>query len=182
MVFQTYALYPHMSRVRQHRAAAAMRAADRSGSACRCFGRSVAGRAAHAARSIRDDVARSPRSSRSRRCSTASRRSSPAASASASRSAAPWCAIRRVPDGRAAVQSRRQAARPHAHRARRAARPPRRDVRLCHARPGRGDDDVRPRRRDDGRRAPAARHAVRALRRARATCASRSSSAARRST
>ena len=58
----------------------------------------------------------------------------------------------RVPDGRAALQSRRQAARAHAHRARGAAQPPRRDLHLRHARPGRGDDDVRPRG-DDGRRA-----------------------------
>ena len=70
----------------------------------------------------------------------------------------------RVPDGRAAVESRRQAARAHAQRARRAARAARRDVHLRDARPGRGDDDVRSRR-DDGRRPhPAARHAERALR------------------
>ena len=40
----------------------------------------------------------------------------------------------------------------------------RRDHRLRHPRPGRGDDDGRPRRGDEGRRAAAVRHAARALR------------------
>ncbi len=70
---------------------------------------------------------------------------------------------RRVPHGRAAVQSRREAARPHAQRAGRAARSPAVDLHLRDARPGRGDDDVRSGG-DDGRRAhPPARHAHRAL-------------------
>ena len=47
---------------------------------------------------------------------------------------------------------------------RRAAAPARRHDRLRHARPGRGDDDGRPRRGDEGRRAAAVRHAARALR------------------
>jgi hypothetical protein len=55
--------------------------------------------------------ARPRASSRSSRCSTASRGKSPAGSASASRWAARSCAGRRVPVRRAAVQPRRQAAR-----------------------------------------------------------------------
>ena len=47
-------------------------------------------------------------------CSSAGRASSPAASSSAWRSAARWSATRGLPDGRAAVQPRRQAARPDA--------------------------------------------------------------------
>ena len=57
---------------------------------------------------------RSPRSSASRSCSSASRRSCRAASASAWRWAGDRARARRVPDGRAAVEPRRQAARPDA--------------------------------------------------------------------
>ena len=46
-----------------------------------------------------------------------------------------------VPDGRAAVEPRRQAAGADPRRARRAAAPARGDGRLRHPRPGRGDDD-----------------------------------------
>ena len=45
-----------------------------------------------------------------------------------------------LPDGRAAVESRCPAAGEHAHRADQAAPPARRDHRLCHPRPERGDD------------------------------------------
>ena len=62
-----------------------------------------------------------------------------------------------VPDGRAAVQPRRPAARPDPHPDRRPAAPPRRDDRVRHPRPGRGDDDGRPRRRPRPRRAAAVR-------------------------
>ena len=51
-----------------------------------------------------------------------------------------------VPDGRAAVEPRRQAARADPHPDRRAAAPARRHHRLRHPRPGRGDDHGRPRR------------------------------------
>ncbi len=61
-------------------------------------------------------AAKPPRCSTSRTCSSASRANSRAASSSASRSAAPWCATRGVPDGRAALEPRRQAARADAHR------------------------------------------------------------------
>ena len=63
----------------------------------------------------------------------------------------------RVPDGRAAVEPRRQAARRHAHRTEGSAPPPQGDLRLCHARPGRGDDDGRPHRGDEQRADRAAR-------------------------
>ena len=62
-----------------------------------------------------------------------------------------------VPDGRAAVEPRRQAARADPHPDRRPAAAPRRDHGVRHPRPGRGDDDGRPRRRAQGRRAAAVR-------------------------
>ena len=85
-----------------------------------------------------------------------------------------------LPDGRAAVQPRREAARPDALRGR--AHPARAegDDRLRHPRPGRGDDDGRPRRADAPRRAAAGRHADEASTTRRPTCSWRASSAARR--
>ena len=69
-----------------------------------------------------------------------------------------------VPDGRAALEPRRQATRSDERRDPPAAAPARRDDDLRHARPGRGDDDGRSRRGDE-RRAPAAGgHAAGALR------------------
>ena len=68
-----------------------------------------------------------------------------------------------VPDGRAALESRRQAARRHAGRADAAARPARCDHGLRHPRPGRGDDPRAARCRPP-RRAPAAvRHTPESL-------------------
>ena len=63
-------------------------------------------------------------------------------------------------DGRAARRARQEAARPDA--ARDQAHPPRarHDDRLRHARPGRGDDDVRPHLPDERRDDRAARHAA----------------------
>ena len=77
-------------------------------------------------------------------------------------------------------QPRREAARPDALRGR--AHPARAegDDRLRHPRPGRGDDDGRPRRADAPRRPAAGRHADEALQRSRPTCSWRASSAARR--
>ena len=108
MVFQNYALYPHMS------------VADNMG-----FALKIAGIAkdeiAQARRGGREDAR--PRAS----TSTASRRRCPAASASASPWAARSCAQPAgLPDGRAAVQPRRQAPRADPHPDRRAAAPPRR--------------------------------------------------------
>src|SRR4051795_8632016 len=70
---------------------------------------------------------------------------------------------RGLPDGRAAVEPRREAARADAlgdlaHAAR-----PRHDDDLRHARPDRGDDDGYAGRRDEARRPPAGRHARHAV-------------------
>ena len=69
----------------------------------------------------------------------------------------------RLPDGRAALEPRREAARADARRHRRAAGALGVDDGLRHARPGRGDDARAPRRR-------AARRAAAAVRRRRASC------------
>ena len=74
------------------------------------------------------------------------RRSSRAGSASGRARAGDRAPPAGVPDGRAAVEPRRQAARADARRARRAPAPARGDGRLRHPRPGRGDDDGRPHR------------------------------------
>ena len=76
MVFQSYALYPHMTVRAEHR----LLAARRQGAE---------------ATSSRSGRARSRACCSSTSCSTASRRSSPAASASASPSAGRWSASRR---------------------------------------------------------------------------------------
>ena len=86
----------------------------------------------------------------------------------------------RLPDGRAALQPRRQAPRRHARRARAPARAARDHDRLRHARPG-GGDDARDARRGDARRNGAAgRHARRRSTGSRRTSSSRRSSALRR--
>ena len=69
-----------------------------------------------------------------------------------------------VPDGRAAVEPGRQAARADARRDRAAPARPRRHDDLRHPRPGRGDDDGRPGRGDAQGRAAAGRRAAGALR------------------
>ena len=72
-----------------------------------------------------------------------------------------------VPHGRAALEPRREAARRDARRARAPARAARHDDGLRHPRPDRGDDARRPRRGAPRRRGAAVRHARAALRRAR---------------
>ena len=69
-----------------------------------------------------------------------------------------------VPHGRAALEPRRQAPRPDARGHLQAPARPRDDDDLRHARPGRGDDDGRPRGGDELRRPPAGGHAAAALR------------------
>ena len=69
-----------------------------------------------------------------------------------------------VPDGRAALEPRREAARADARGDLAAAAQPRRDHDLRHARPGRGDDDGRPRRRHAQGRAAAGGRPADALR------------------
>ena len=71
-----------------------------------------------------------------------------------------------LPHGRAALEPRREAAHPDARRDREAPARARHDDDLRHARPDRGDDDGRPRRRHEHGRAPAGRPAAAALRRA----------------
>ena len=74
---------------------------------------------------------------------------------------------RRVPVRRAAVEPRRQAPRPDAHRDPAAAAPARHDDRLRHPRPDRGDDPRRPGRGPEQGRAAAGRDPPGALRAAR---------------
>ena len=68
-----------------------------------------------------------------------------------------------LPHGRAAVEPRRQAPRADPDADRRAAAPPRRHHRVRDPRPGRGDDDGRPRRRAARRCAAAVRDSTRAV-------------------
>ena len=70
----------------------------------------------------------------------------------------------RVPDGRAALEPRRKAARADARRHRRAAVAARRDHGLRHPRPGRGDDARASRCSAQGRAPPAVRRAAGAVR------------------
>ena len=69
-----------------------------------------------------------------------------------------------LPDGRAALEPRRAPARADARGGRARAARAGRDDDLRHARPGRGDDDGRPRRRDAQRRAAADRRSAGSLR------------------
>ena len=71
---------------------------------------------------------------------------------------------RGVPDGRAALEPRCEAARADARGDREAAERPRRDDDLRHSRPDRGDDDGQPRRRHAQGRAAAGRRTADALR------------------
>ena len=95
---------------------------------------------------------------------SASRGSCRAASASAWRWAGDRPPAERLPDGRAALEPRRQAPRPDAGRHRRAPGAARHDDGLRHARPGRGHDARPPGRRAEGRAAAAVRRPARALR------------------
>ena len=144
MVFQNYALYPHMT-VRdnigfplrmQKIAKDERRPADR--------GRGRAARHRRAARAQAGELSGRPAAARG---DGPGDRPPPDG----------------VPDGRAALQPRRQAPRPDAGRARQAAPAARRHDALRHPRPDRGDDARGARRRAQPRRDPAGRHAGRAL-------------------
>ncbi len=136
MVFQSYALYPHMSvrdnmafglQLRKTPKAEIDKAVDR-GSAhprSRALPRPQAGPAV-----------RRPAATRRTRTRDRSR-------------------ARGVPDGRAALEPRREVACPDARRDRAHAHPPRGHDDLRHARPGRGDDHGRPHRGDQRGRAAA---------------------------
>ena len=161
MVFQNYALYPHM-RVWDNLAFAlklrrtpkpAMR--EQVGSVAGVLGPEGAGR---------------PQAGRAVGRPAPARRDRPRDGARAAG----------VPDGRAALEPRREAARRDARGARAAARPARHHDGLRHPRPGRGDDARRPRRGAARRHGAAVRHARAAVRRARRTCSSPRSWARRR--
>ena len=144
MVFQNYALYPHMT-VRENIAfplqdAEAPAPGDRP----------ARGRGCEAARARR---AAAPQAARALgRPAPAGRDGSRDRAASAG-----------VPDGRAALEPRREAAGPDARRAGEAPPAARRDDALRDARPDRGDDARAARRRPAARRDPAGRRATAAL-------------------
>ena len=143
MVFQDYALYPHMT------------VAENIG-----FGLKMRGTPRPRRRARVAEVAESCRSST---CSTASRGSSPAGSASASRSAARSCASRRS----SSSTSRSPTSTPAARRVRTEIKRLHRAWAhhgLRHPRPGRGDDAGRPHRAACATAASADRHPRRALR------------------
>ncbi|OLL70980.1 Glycerol-3-phosphate ABC transporter, ATP-binding protein UgpC [Pseudonocardia sp. Ae168_Ps1] len=144
MVFQNYALYPHMS------------VADNMGFALKIAGTpkaEIARRVAEAARilDLEQYLDRKPKAL----SEGAVRRPAPAGR-HGPRDRAPAAG---VPDGRAAVQPGRQAARPDPHPDRVAAAAARRHHRLRHPRPGRGHDDGGPGRRPEGRAAAPVRPA-----------------------
>ena len=144
MVFQNYALYPHMT-VRENLAYGLklQKLPKAEWQPARRRGREDA-RARRAARPQAVGALGRP---------AAARRDGPGDRARAEG----------VPDGRAALEPRREAARVDARRAREAARAARRDDRLRDARPGRGDDARAAGRRAPGRPAPAGRHAAEPL-------------------
>ncbi len=146
MVFQDYALYPQMT-VRDNLAFGLRSGARRP----RMTSSSGCGRAADGAGARR---AAGPPPARALRRPAAARRAGPR----------PGARPAGVPDGRAALQPRRQAARADAGRDQAPAEGDRHHHRLRHPRPGRGDDDGRPHRGDEPRPARAGRHARGALR------------------
>ena len=94
MVFQSYALYPYMTVAENIALPLVMRRMN-AWQRLPFVGRVLPGTASRRARDHRGDRTRSRACLASRSCSREGRRSCPAASASAWRSAAPWCAIRR---------------------------------------------------------------------------------------
>ena len=130
MVFQNYALYPHMNAYDEH----GLRAQDARG---RRSARSTR-RVTEAARvlGLSDALQKKPRTL------SGGQRQRVAMGRAIVREPAG------VPDGRAALEPRREAARRDARGDRPHPARPRRDDDLRHARPDRGDDDGRPRRGD----------------------------------
>ena len=161
MVFQSYALYPHMT------------VAENIGYPLKLRGVAATERDA----AVRDAAGKVHLEDYPRPLSApALRRPAPARRARPRHGAA----AERLPDGRAALQPRRQAARLHALRAEAPAGRSRRDDDLRHARPDRGDDARAPRRHhEQGRRAADRRRRARSTT-IRPTSSSPASSARRR--
>ena len=147
MVFQSYALYPHLSVADNIAFGLRLRKTPKH---------VVEERTAWAARHARPDAVSRPQAEAALRRAAAARRDGPRDRPRAEG----------VPHGRAALEPRREAARPDAGRDREAPARARHDDDLRDPRPGRGDDDGAPRRRDAPGRAPAGRRAPAALRRA----------------
>ena len=147
MVFQNYALYPHMTVEQNLGFGLKLRGAKKDE-----IKRRVHGGRAHAV----------PRAAAAAEAGGAVGRPAPA------RGHGPGDGprARRVPDGRAAVEPGREAPRGDAGGAGPAPRPPQDHDAVRHARPGRGDDARRPRRRPEGRSPAAGRHAAAAVQRA----------------
>ena len=161
MVFQSYALYPHMS------------VADNIayGLKLRKMPKDEIERAdQQGRRHARADPAAGPQAQAALRRPAAAGGDGPL-----DRPRAPG-----LPDGRAAVQPRRQAAGADAGRDLRGRPLAQHHHPVRHPRPDRGHDDGRPDGRDEGRPAAAARHAQRVLRHPATTSSSPSSSARRR--
>ena len=145
MVFQNYALYPHMT-VADNMAfslkMAKMKESERKE------------RVAEAARILEPDRVPRPQAQGPLGWSAPAGRDGPRDRAQAAG----------VLHGRAAVEPRREDACADPHRHRQAPAGPRRHHRLRHPRPGRGHDDGRPGRGDEGRLPPAGRHPAEPLR------------------
>ena len=163
MVFQSYALYPHMTVARQHGASASSCARPSQGVIAASAWR-------NAAKILNLDPLPGALSARAVGRPAAARGHGPRDRARS----------QGVPVRRAAVQPRRQAARGDARRDQGAAPAAEDHHRVRHARPDRGDDHGRPHRGHARRAHRADRRAAGAVRPARTTCSSRSSSARRR--
>ena len=147
MVFQNYALYPHMSVYDNMAFGLKMRKFDRA---------EIAKRVQEAAEILGIEGLSQAQAA------PAFRRPAPARGARPRHRAPPaGVSVRR-----AALQPRRQTARADAGRAEEAAQPAQHHCDLRDPRPGRGDDAGRPRRGDEGRAGAAGRRAARALQRA----------------
>ena len=161
MVFQNYALYPHMS------------VADNMGFALKIAGMDKDADP-HPRRGGREVLDLSQYLDRKPKALSGGQRQRVAMGRAIVRQPAV------LPDGRTAVQPRRQAAGADPHRDRVAAAPARDDDGVRHPRPGRGHDHGRPGRAAQGRAPAAGRHPAPPLRPARTTSSSPASSARRR--
>ena len=145
MVFQSYALYPHLTVYDNIAFGLKLKKTPKQ---------EIEKRVQEAARILGLEALPRAEAARALRRPAPARRDGP-------RDRAPAAG---VPDGRAALEPRREAARADARRDRAAPARPRRDDDLRHARPGRGDDDGRPRGGHAQGRAAAGRRAAGALR------------------